>query len=374
MNDRVTGALRETFEEIADDGPPPEGLARTALSCARRSRRHRAGGAVTLALCAALAGGFAVSGVGEGDGDGQGSPALGGPVGGVVMAYSGVRDLAIEDGSPAFNYSLLLDRETGTYKRLAYRSVTPSPDGEQVLVAVGDNSGAHPNRYGVMTRATGEVRWFPDIPGNAGEGVWSPDGRRVAFRNPSKDGMITAVVADVETLRSEEVPLPDFRSGDVRMRWTPDSNGFAITLVTSQGEGSLEQASKVGYYDFAGRQRHSVPVPDASFTAAPNFSAAGQLALSGPVGGVGPLTVAVVDPQSGAVRSRFAMADTGQIVDWVGEDHLLVRTFAGHEQLQLVTLDGAVLKRFTPPDDVFAQEIRVGPAEGLPASAADLIF
>ncbi|SNT56871.1 hypothetical protein SAMN05421812_11044 [Asanoa hainanensis] len=381
MNDRLAGALRQTFDEIADAGPPPQGLARAALAGARRSRRGRVGGAVALALCAALASGVAVSGLGEEGGQGgqgqagQGGPPLNAPGDAVVMAYSGVRDLAVEDGSPAFNYSLLLDRATGKYERIAYRYAMPSPDGERVLVAVGDNSAPHPSRVGIMNRATGSVRWFPDIPGTVGDGVWSPDGKRVAFRNTSKSGPITALVADAETLTSDEVPLPDFREGDVRMRWTPDSAGFAITLARSPDEATAAQASEVRYYGLDGKQRHSLPVPDASFTAAPAFSAGGQLAVSGPKGGDGPLEVAIVDPQSGAVHSRFTLAESGAIVDWVGEAHLLVRTFGRQaEQLKLVGLDGVVVKELTPPEDVFAQQIFVGPADGLPDSAADLTF
>jgi len=369
MNDHLAGALRQTFEEIADDGGPLPNLAPKALAGARRSRRIRAGGAVALALCAALAGGVAVASTGDG-----GSTIASGPGGSVVVAYSGVRDPAEQTGSPAFNYSLLLDPEKGTYQRVDYRFAMPSPEGDRVLVSVGDNSAAHPSRSGIMNRATGTVRWFPDIPGNAGDGVWSPDGRRVAFRNTSKSGPITAVIADAETLRSEEVPLPDFREGDVRMRWTPDSDGFAITLVSSRSEAAQAEASEVRFYGLDGARRGSIPVPDATFTAAPTFSAGGQLALSGPMGGGGPLSVAVVDPATGAVRSHFALRETGQIVDWVGESQLLVRTYTDRERLQLVDLDGTVVKQFTPPDDIFAQEIHVGSAAGLPDSAIDLTF
>ncbi|MEV0713814.1 hypothetical protein [Asanoa sp. NPDC050611] len=372
MTDRL---LRETFEQLADDGPPPPGLARAALAGARRRRRAGFAAGVGVAVCAALGAGVAVNG-------GGGNQVASGPGGSVVAAYSGIRDPAVEDPSPAFDYSLLLDRETGEYERVPYRSVMPSPDGDQVLVGEGDNSVVHPTRVGIMDRDSKTVRWMPTgerdgFPGNAGDGVWSPDGKRIAFRLVPKTGAVTVVVVDVATLRTDVLPVPDFRQGDIRLAWTPDSAGFAITTATLADESAPYEAGEVQFYDLAGRLWRSFDVSDPKLCAAPAFSADGRLALSGPLGQPGDLSIAVADPATGAVRDRFDVTGPAELVGWIGEDRLLVRTFEGRPGgvvIETVDLAGRVIKSLTPPDGVFAQQIYVGSAAGLPDSAADLTF
>ncbi|GAA1844980.1 hypothetical protein [Asanoa iriomotensis] len=376
MNDRMTYALRQTFEELASDSPPPPGLARVALRGARRRRRAQFGAGIGLAVCAALAGGLALGGAGGG-----GQQFASRPGGSVIAAYSGIRDPKVEDASPAFLYSLLLDRETGEYQRVPYRSVVPSPDGDQVLVGVGDNGAAHPTRVGVMDRESQKVRWMDTdqqggFPGNAGDGEWSPDGRRIAFRLAPKTGPITVVVVDAETLRADFLAVPDFRQGDIRIGWTPDSAGFAITTADTKNEGSPYEAGQVQFYDLDGKQRRVFDVPDKALYSAPAFSAEGQLALSGPPWDAADLSIALADPETGAVRSRFALDQPGLLLGWVGEDRLLVRTNDGrdNERIETVDLHGRVISSLTPPEGVFAQQVYVGSADGLPDSAADLTF
>ncbi|GIF65356.1 hypothetical protein Ais01nite_33910 [Asanoa ishikariensis] len=376
MNDRLTGALRETFERLADDGPPPQGLARSALAGARRRRHVRFGAAAGLALCVALVGGMAV--VGD-----RGAQPAGGPGGSVVVAYSGIRDWAVEDGSRAYNYSLLLDAATGTYRRLPFPSVVPSPDGERVLISTGDNSGDHPSRLGIMDRATNVVRWIeagqvPRFPGAQGDGVWSPDGGRILFRFSPQAAPAGVVAVDAETLRAEFVAVPGVSTGDVGLGWTPDGTGFALTPSSANEAGTNDVAAEVLFMGLDGHERGTLKVPDDALWGTPAFSPDGRrLALWGPAFRDSPLSVAIVGPNTGAVEARFAVPDAGSFQGWSDDDHLVFRASDARteaEQVLIVDLSGAVTKRLTPPDGVAADRVYVGSAGGLPDSAADLTF
>jgi hypothetical protein len=376
MNDRLTGALRQTFEQLADDGGPPSGLARTALAGARRRRRAQVGASVGLALCAVLAAAAGVTGGGD-----RGAPVAAGSGDSVITAYSGIRDLTVEDGSPAFNYSMLLDQKTGTYRRVPFRTVIPSPDGERVLVGTGDNSAAYPTRVGIMDRANGVVRWLPSgeidgFPGNADDGRWSPDGRRILFRFSPRVGLAGVVVVDAEKLSAEFAPMPHVSVGDGNLAWTPDSTGFAVTEAVSPDESNAYEARGVQFFGLDGWPRRTLAVPDPDLWATPSFSPGGQLALSGPTGDDRPLSVALVDPDTGAVRARFDVDGRGLVIGWVDEGHLLLCTFDGRDaqHLQVVDLTGKVTKRLVPPDGAAGGQITIGPAAGLPRSADGLTF
>lgn len=252
MNPYLTGALRNTFEELAETASPPAGLASSVLLTARRQRvaRRVAGGGVATGVCAALVG--VVAAVAPTSGTTT-PPDSTGPVAGttlkphVVTAYSGIRDVTIADSSPRFWHSLLLDPKTGRYERVPYRYVMPSPDGSRVVVGAGDGSTAHPGRVGVMDRASGNVRWIDDLGGAGaagsrypGDGRWSPDGQRILFTQLPRPGEPGFALVDPETLKTTFVPLPGLASLDrpPSLEWTPDGNNVALALtLVAEGAG-----------------------------------------------------------------------------------------------------------------------------------------
>ncbi|RKR88001.1 WD40 repeat protein [Micromonospora pisi] len=404
MNLHLTGALRNAFEELAETAPPPAGMARTALVTARRQRivQKVAGGGIAAAVCATLVGVIAAVGpIGTADGGNQ--VAGGGFKPLVVTAYSGIRDRSIEDPSPHFQYSLLLDPKTGRYERIPYRYAMPSPDGSRVLVGTGDN-GPNPTRMGVMDRATGDVRWIDDpgeadsfsVLGYSDNGQWSPDGRRILFTHMPRQGEPRFAVVDPETLQTTFVPLPDLTSDHhlgLGLVWTPDSRGIALTLTRLPE--NLETGAVVTgvrFYDLTGKVVRTVTT-DAGTLTRPAFSPDGkQMALITPISGLTPVTVTVTDPTTGAVQHTMSLPRASDLIGWADDEHLLVRAFPDEDsptsgepagpgaatpeanaRLLVVDLNGRVDHSMRLPND-HAERLFVGPSTGLPVSAAPITF
>ncbi|GIF74283.1 hypothetical protein [Asanoa siamensis] len=371
MTDRLAGALRETFERLADDGGPPPELAGAALTKARRSRRARIGAGLALA-CVALAG-VALGGAGQ-----RGSQVAAGPGGTAILTYSDIDDPKIDDPGPGDSYSLLLDRETGTYRRIDVRSAVPSPDGDRVLVSDGDDSFGKPARVGVLDRDSGATRWVAagqvaGFPGTTADGRWTPDGRRILFHLQPKAGPPGVVVVDAETLRAQFLPLPDLAGGEGPVP-TADSTGFAMLLA---GEGATEVPNGIRFYGLDGTLRRTLPLPDGRLWDTPVLSPGGRLALARPMFEPGPMHVVVVDPETGEVRARVAMSRNGVFVGWADEDHLVLRTSdprTESDEYWVVDLRGAVTRVIDPLEGIYPQRVYLGPSTGLPESANDLTF
>lgn len=63
------------------------------------------------------------------------------------------------DSNPVGDFSSVLDPESGTYERLPYHTVVPSPDGKWLFTAEGSGF----DRLGILDRATDEVSWLPGV-------------------------------------------------------------------------------------------------------------------------------------------------------------------------------------------------------------------
>ncbi|MEO3743559.1 hypothetical protein [Plantactinospora sp. B5E13] len=391
MNPHVTGAIRNTFEELADSAPPPTGLAQVTLARARRQRITRlgAGGGLATALCAALVGLLATV---VPTGDGPAEQAAAGAPGrdSVVTAYSGIRDPDVQDPSPNFFYSVVLNRKTGQYDRLPYRFAMPSPDGSQVLVGTGDNAVPHPTRVGILDRAGGQVRWLPtpeigaaNVWGYADSGSWSPDGRQILFTyRPKQDGQAGFLLTDAATLQTRFVPLPDVEAENTRglsLAWAPGGVGVVLTTSRNVDESQPGVVTGIRFYDLTGRLVRtlpaSVPLADGAGIS-PNGS---QLALVDP-NLPGPTRVTVVDAATGVQRAVVDLGSPARLVGWTDDTHLLLWVFAdsapGAEQetgLVVVDLTGKVVRTIRPAADQ-PQQTFVGPADGLPAEAEQLTF
>ncbi|MFG1867008.1 hypothetical protein [Micromonospora arborensis] len=401
MNPHLTRALRTAFEELAETAPAPVGLAQAALVNARRQRvaRLAVGGGFAAAICAALIGVVAVVAPISGTAGDQFADNGLRPL--VVTAYSGIRDPKIDDPSPNFLYSLLLNAKTGRYDRVPYRYAMPSPDGSQVLVATGDNSPRYPTRAGVLDRASGNVRWIADFgstsdarfPGYSNDGRWSPDGRRILFTHLPRTGTPGFVLVDPETLTTTFVPLPDLAAQNDQatgLIWTPDSNGLALKLSKSVDEPTL---TGIRIYDLTGRVVRTVPASGCPLDDVSFLPDGGQLALAPYSDGVRQTSVRVVDPVTGAVQHSFKVPLAGGLIGWMDDQHLLIRVYhdAGgipasdqpapvlgpgddeYDRLLVVDLTGRVTHSMHLPAE-YADHLFIGSSAGLPSSAAKITF
>ncbi|WP_410816310.1 hypothetical protein [Micromonospora sp. 050-3] len=401
MNPHLTRALRTAFEELAETAPAPVGLAQAALVSARRQRvtRLAVGGGFAAAICAALIGVVAVIAPISGTAGDQFADNGLRPL--VVTAYSGIRDPKIDDPSPHFQYSLLLNAKTGRYDRVPYRYAMPSPDGSQVLVATGDNSLRYPTRAGVLDRASGNVRWIADFgsasdarfPGYSSDGRWSPDGQRILFTHMPRTGTPGFVLVDPETLTTTFVPLPDLAAQNDQatgLIWTPDSNGLALTLSKSVDEPTV---TGIRFYDLAGRVVRTVPASGGPLDDVSFFPDGGQLALAPYSDGVQQTSVTVVDPATGAVQHSFKVPISGGLIGWTDDQHLLIRVFHDqggipasdqpapvlgpgddeYDRLLVVDLAGRVTHSMHLPAE-YADHLFIGSSAGLPSSAAKITF
>jgi hypothetical protein len=392
MSTRIAGVLRDAFEEIADTAPPPTGLAPAAWARARRQRIAllTGGTGVAAAVCAVLLG---VVGAFAPTGNGHRAAGLSdGLRPRVVTAYSGIHDPSATDGSPAFDYSLLLNPKTGRYDRVQYPFAMPSPDGRRVLVGRGDNSVAYPTKAGVMDRASGHVRWIPEFgspgisgfPGYADRGSWSPDGRHILFTYQPKSGPPGLVLVDPDTLATKRVDLPDLGQGfslshGLALLWTSDSKALAMTRSHSEREDRDETVTGIRFFDLDGRLLRTVPAAATLGAFSPDGN---RMALEN--GYSGQHAITIVDTGTGAVLHTIRLI-VGTVVGWADGNHLLIvgdglgRTAgtgsppaADPATLAVVDLDGRVGS--TIPLSGSAQQIYVGPSTGLPRSAARITF
>jgi hypothetical protein len=390
MNPHVTGVLRDAFEDLADSAPPPSNLARITLARARRQRivRRTVGGGLAAAACAALVG--LVGAVVPPSGGPDQVAAPGYVRRSVVTAYSGIDDDRVV--GPALDYSLLLNRKTGRYDRIPYNVALPSPDGSRVLVGEGDNSPAHPRRSGILDPTSGEVRWFPGEPDDEGltigpgMGEWSPDGRQILFqRGPSKrvpddhdnDGF---TLMDPETFQTRFVRVPNLLADNVigsGLVWMPDGDLLAMTASHREGDTAPAVVTEIRFYDLTGRLVRTIPA-GAELSPGGVSPDGSMLALTHPEIVDSPVTI--VDADTGARRATFTLGSS-RLIGWVDDGHLLMRRYVDDaertgsddpDHLVVVDLAGRVVH--TVRAAVWSQQVSIGSAEGLPASAKDLIF
>lgn len=363
MTTRLEGAVRAALDDLTSV-PPPADLAQGAIRRAGRQRVARLSlGAVAVVAAVSVGVPLVAGGTGPTAGPAEGPTAK--PF--VVTAYSGITRNG--DRGPADDVSLLLDPATGRYEEVPYNEVVPSPDGERVLVHRGDNSVVHPSRWGLLDRATDEVRWL-DLPnpGYTTHGTWSPDGRQLLFTTQPRVGGGGFVVVDAVTLSTRPVALPDDRirnEAAAGFGWTPD--GVSVVMVRSaQGE-----TTSVDRYDLSGRATGSIEVPGPPAGAGTVSPDGSRVALD-PAGSG---QFRIVHVTTGVARVPFGPPKGGgRVVGWYDDEHLIVRG-PGDDALSVVDLTGTV-SRTVPlrPEAATAQGIRVGSSAGLTGDAGKLAF
>ncbi|GAA1041467.1 hypothetical protein GCM10009557_65270 [Virgisporangium ochraceum] len=357
MTTRLEGAVRAALDDLTGVAPPPD-LAQGAIRRAGRQRVARLS-VTAVAVVAAVAAGvpLVVGGTGPTAGPAQGPAEK--PF--VVTAYSGI--IRSGDPGPADDVSLLLDPATGRYGEVPYNEVVPAPDGDPVLVHRGDNSVAHPSRWGLLDRATGEVRWLDlPAPGYTTHGTWSPDGRQLLFTVRPRGSGGGFVVVDAESLSTRPVALPDDRihnAAGAGFGWTP--GGAGVMLVRSAGGGSTH----VDRYDLQGRETGTAEVPGGPAGTGVVSPDGTRIALDP----VEPGRCRVVDLTTRIAVLPRGLPDAGRVLGWYDNTHLMVREGGA------IRLTGE-LRRTVPllPEGARAQEVRVGSSAGLTGDAGKLAF
>ncbi|GIG90392.1 TolB-like translocation protein [Plantactinospora endophytica] len=397
MSTQISDVLRVALDEGAE-AVPPTGLAAAALHRARRQRLARRAASGFLAVVAVLVGGTVHLGS-SGTGDLADDVAALRPPGGmrpmVVTAYSGIRDPKVADGSPAFNYSLLLDRKTGNYDRMPYRSVIPAPDGTRALVRTGDNSEMQPSRFGILEIGSGEVRWIPGFgtgsagfPGASNGGHWSPDGRTLLFDYSPRTGAEPGfVLVDAETLHPTKVTvpgLPGLDSQGIGPVWAPDGRQVVVNLSHSEREDQPDVVTGLRFYDLAGRRVRDLPVTATLRSGSAYAPDGSRMALSAAGQGT-PLRLLLTEVTSGKVLRTIELDRPATLLGWHDDEHLVLRFSpgpgdagrpAGHDELAVVDLTGRVTERLTFPAETAlgVAEVHLGSSADLPGGAARITF
>ncbi|MFC7545057.1 hypothetical protein [Plantactinospora sp. GCM10030261] len=381
MTTHLEHAVREALDQLADAPPPPD-LAQAALRTAGRQRTARRASVGVAAVAVALATiPLTVSALDPQDslpvGD-TGQAAAVRPF--VVTAYSGVGNPA--DPGPADDYSLLLDPATGTYEKVPYNEVVPSPDGSQVLVHEGDNSQAHPSRRGVLDRDTGVVRWMPGSAGYTSGASWSPDGRRILVTNQPKDGNGAGfLLVDATTLVVKPVEVPDVvteNTNGLTFVWTPDGTGVALTLTANVSESEPGRVTGIGFYDLSGKVFHTLRVDGGALHDSNGFSPEGdRIALDNRFSDE---KIQIVDATHGVVQHEFSVPRSNGVLGWYDSAHLIVKDYGDQAaqkrpSLKVVDLTGKVIRtvEFAEGADS-AQRVHVGSSAGLGTAAEKLAF
>jgi len=397
MSNPIGSLLREVITERTADVPPPTGLARGAMRRARRRRLAQAG-VLTAVTAAVIAVPVALVVLGRPGGTTAPAPGPapeflpGGPAGKtqVVTAFSGLR--RPEDAGPADDVSLVLNTTTGRYDEIPYPEAIPSPDGRRFLVTTGDNGQEHPTRAGVLTLATGKVRWITGYGGFDQHPTWSPTGDRVLYTRQSKDGASGFVLVDVTTLRETFVPVsdPEARDGNLALRatglkfvWVPDGRQVVRTLSTNAADESLPgKVVGLRYYGLDGKPARTVSTSAGALSNGSDISPDGSAVALWTWGGG---EVVIIDPAARTVRGRFPLLQPGNwVVGWYDAEHLILVSYddTGAEEvtgeLRVVTVTGQVVRTVALPERLPATAgtpiIYVGSAAELGPAAAALAF
>ena len=150
----------------------------------------------------------------------------------------------------------LRDERDGSDKKNLTRSISRysdpsfSPDGTRVMFTEYDGNPMGDRRlHTIRTDRTGRREFAPDVAGSMAAGVWSPDGRRVAYvggpsGTPARLRVIRANgdASTIVTLASTlEAGSPDWHPTAARLvftrQWSPEQNRRSIHRINLSGTG-----------------------------------------------------------------------------------------------------------------------------------------
>jgi hypothetical protein len=335
MTDHVTREVTAGLGRLGAGTPPaPDALAAGAVRGAARVRRARVAGTfVAVAVVIAVAVGVATAATPRR----RSLPAT--PPTGGHLVVAGI-------GCTAFpGYSMLLDPDTGAYRKVPYCVEDVSPDGRRATVSEYVAAGRE-FRDGALTIATGQVVWFDDP---YGRGVWSPDGRHVLMGADIDVASSGAWLADPDTGRVARISFGDLGDHQIdQVVWTPNGD-----LLATASCGCLPAA--LYGYDLGGHLVRSLP--KAPRYPWPRGLYPGRVSPDGRYlvetsesTGEGFVTSILLDGAGARAVGHFGLRGYF-VVGWYDATHLVVREGArsGKRPTELVVMDlgGHITSRLT---------------------------
>ncbi|MFI5936127.1 hypothetical protein [Actinoplanes sp. NPDC051494] len=339
--------LRDTVRELAGEARPPSGLAAAAMARGRRLRRRRRTGMIAAAASLVLLTTVPYAILSRTQRQAPQPPAVTttAPDWSTKVPYALPGGWAVTSVQTE-KLTAVLNPATNSYRSVsrAFTSLSVSPDGR--YVAVTDE--AHDNRLGILTTATGKVRWT--TAGHILEPIWSADSKRLLATGQDRFYLVEAasgkVIRRPVDYSCTNYCLLTWLPGDQEIAWAkPGVNG------SETSEGTVWFLSVFDVQTGKWTRDLALPGTPASHDA---WSPGGRYVL---IRGDGTQAqrLRIADATTGTIRTQL----TATIAYFVSVDRVLT---VEDGVAALIDLDGRVLERVVLDPVLRNAQLGYGPA------------